>query len=92
VGHDENRFSRRPIVGGLGVGLAATVVHPIFAENTTHSPKSDSLQERAQKYAKPPFNAQPQPWPGLGSRMDPRPDHGETSYRGSGDSRGEKPS
>jgi hypothetical protein len=25
-----------------------------------------------------------QPWPDLASRMDPPPDHGETSYRGSG--------
>ena len=33
VGHDDNRFSRRQIMGGLGVGLAATVVRPTFAEN-----------------------------------------------------------
>jgi hypothetical protein len=24
------------------------------------------------------------PWPGLASRMSPRPDHGQKSYRGSG--------
>jgi NAD(P)-dependent dehydrogenase (short-subunit alcohol dehydrogenase family) len=36
------------------------------------------------KYPKPPFKPQPQPWPGLAGKMDPRPDHGETSYRGSG--------
>ena len=35
-------------------------------------------------YPRPPFEAQRQPWPGLASRMNPRPDHGETSYRGSG--------
>ncbi len=35
-------------------------------------------------YPSPPFPAQHQPWPGLASRMTPRPDHGETSYRGSG--------
>ena len=33
---------------------------------------------------KPPFPDQPQPQPGLTGRMDPRPDHGEDSYRGSG--------
>ena len=27
---------------------------------------------------------QTQPWPGLARDMDPKPDHGETSYRGSG--------
>ena len=36
------------------------------------------------KHPKPPFKAQTQPWPGLARNMDPRPDHGETSYRGSG--------
>jgi NAD(P)-dependent dehydrogenase (short-subunit alcohol dehydrogenase family) len=36
------------------------------------------------KYPKPPFPKQQQPWPGLAGKMDPRPDHGETSYRGSG--------
>jgi NAD(P)-dependent dehydrogenase (short-subunit alcohol dehydrogenase family) len=32
----------------------------------------------------PPFEHQPQPIPGDTERMDPRPDHGEDSYRGSG--------
>jgi len=36
------------------------------------------------RFPKPPFKRQSQPWPGLASQMDPRPDHGETSYRGSG--------
>ncbi len=36
------------------------------------------------RYPKPPFKLQTQPWPGLVRDMDPRPDHGETSYRGSG--------
>src|ERR1700722_15027621 len=36
------------------------------------------------KYPKPPFPEQHQPWPGLCSRMQPRPDHGERNYKGSG--------
>lgn len=36
------------------------------------------------RYPKPPFKRQSQPWPGLASKMEPRPDHGETSYKGSG--------
>ena len=36
------------------------------------------------KYPRPPFEAQPQSFPGLTSRMSPEPDHGEGSYRGSG--------
>jgi NAD(P)-dependent dehydrogenase (short-subunit alcohol dehydrogenase family) len=33
-------------------------------------------------YPRPPFPKQPQPPPGLASKMEPKPDHGETSYRG----------
>ncbi|MBR0788473.1 SDR family oxidoreductase [Bradyrhizobium manausense] len=36
------------------------------------------------RYPKPPFKKQSQPWPGLAGKMEPRPDHGETSYKGSG--------
>lgn len=31
-----------------------------------------------------PIPAQTQPWPGATAAMDPQPDHGEQSYRGSG--------
>ena len=48
------------------------------------------LQNPADKYPKPPFKKQSQPWPGLASKMEPRPDHGETSYRGSGRLAGRK--
>jgi len=33
-------------------------------------------------YVKPPFKSPLQPWPALASKMTPRPDHGETSYKG----------
>jgi NAD(P)-dependent dehydrogenase (short-subunit alcohol dehydrogenase family) len=42
------------------------------------------------KYPQPPFKGQIQEWPGLASKMDPRPDHGETSYKGSGRLAGRK--
>jgi hypothetical protein len=35
-------------------------------------------------YPKPPYPTQRQPMPGSTAKMDPRPDHGETSYKGSG--------
>lgn len=41
-------------------------------------------------YPKPPFKSETQPWPGLAGRMDPKPDHGEESYRGSGRLAGRK--
>ncbi|MFT8451598.1 MAG: SDR family oxidoreductase [Zymomonas mobilis] len=41
-------------------------------------------------YPRAPFAGQDQPWPGLASKMVPRPDHGEKSYRGSGKLQGRK--
>src|ERR1700730_2823159 len=41
-------------------------------------------------YPKPPFPAQKQPMPGSIGAMQPRPDHGETSYKGSGKLKGMK--
>jgi NAD(P)-dependent dehydrogenase (short-subunit alcohol dehydrogenase family) len=42
------------------------------------------LQDPRHAYPQPPFKKQTQPSPGLACKMDPPPDHGETSYRGSG--------
>src|SRR6201986_3927562 len=41
-------------------------------------------------YPEPPFPAQKQPTPGSTDAMQPRPDHGETSYKGSGKLKGMK--
>lgn len=41
-------------------------------------------------YPKPPYPKQKQPMPGSTARMDPRPDHGEMSYRGSDKLKGRK--
>ena len=49
-----------------------------------------SIEDPAKKYPGPPFKTQSQPWPGLASKMDPRPDHGEKTYRGSGRLAGRK--
>jgi NAD(P)-dependent dehydrogenase (short-subunit alcohol dehydrogenase family) len=50
----------------------------------------EKLQDPTRKYPQPPFKGQEQPWPGLASKMDPVPDHGEKSYRGSGRLAGRK--
>src|ERR1700749_1841960 len=42
------------------------------------------MQDPVSKYPNPPFKRQSQPWPGLASKMDPKPDHGEMSYKGGG--------
>ena len=41
-------------------------------------------------YPKPPFPSQKQPMPGSTDAMQPRPDHGEKTYMGSGRLRGLK--
>src|SRR6201996_6048971 len=43
----------------------------------------EGLTDPRGKYPKPPFQKQKQPWPGLACRMEPPPDHGEKSYKGS---------
>ncbi|MEI4484302.1 MULTISPECIES: SDR family oxidoreductase [unclassified Phyllobacterium] len=46
--------------------------------------KKSSLNDPRGLYPTPPFPDQPQPAPGLARKMNPTPDHGEQSYRGSG--------
>ncbi|MEY2536915.1 MAG: hypothetical protein QOG67_655, partial [Verrucomicrobiota bacterium] len=75
------------------MGFAAVAVSPAFAagEKSNQKPMSaEKLQDPTTKYPKPPFKGQSQPWPGLAGKMDPRPDHGEKSYKGSGRLMGRK--
>ena len=88
-------ISRRAVVGGAGMAMAGIAAS--LAPSTTqakiegNAPMNEAeLQDPTKKYPKPPFKQQSQPWPGLASKMDPRPDHGETSYRGSGRLTGRK--
>jgi NAD(P)-dependent dehydrogenase (short-subunit alcohol dehydrogenase family) len=82
---------RRKAIGSLGVGLATLAV-PTVTSATTSAPAQTpvSIDDPLTKYPKPPFKHQSQPWPGLASKMDPRPDHGEKSYKGSGRLKGMK--
>jgi hypothetical protein len=52
-----------------------------------HGPIAHSRAVRinpVNRYPHPPFPEQSQPWPGLAGKMNPKPDHGEESYIGSG--------
>nr|WP_245319026.1 SDR family oxidoreductase [Consotaella salsifontis] len=42
------------------------------------------MTRQAADFPKPPYPKQEQPWPGLAQKMDPRPDHGEETYQGTG--------
>ena len=48
------------------------------------------MDNPVEKFPKPPFDKQSQPFPGLAAKMHPKPDHGETSYKGSGRLAGRK--
>jgi hypothetical protein len=82
----QSPISRRQAISGLGTGLVAVAAPQIFAAERSSQQQSlpGKLQDPTTKYPKPPFNGQSQPWPGLASKMDPRPDHGEDGYKGSG--------
>lgn len=43
-----------------------------------------TLQDPTKQYPLPKFKRQPQRVPGIARKMQPKPDHGETSYRGCG--------
>ncbi|MDQ3187187.1 MAG: SDR family oxidoreductase [Pseudomonadota bacterium] len=82
--------SRRQFVGGMTAGLAAAFASPVFAQQETapagslRRPRQSGKQDPTTQYPVPPFRPQQQEPPGLASKMEPRPDHGETTYRGSG--------
>lgn len=81
--------SRRAVVGGAAVGLAATAASGA-AQQPGGTPAGTPLVDPRMQYPRPPFDKQSQPFPGLAGRMSPRPDHGETSYKGSGRLQGRK--
>jgi NAD(P)-dependent dehydrogenase (short-subunit alcohol dehydrogenase family) len=71
---------------GIGTaGIAALGGSPVIAAPAQQEPMTtQKLEDPKNKYPQPPFKEQSQSWPGLASKMDPRPDHGEKTYKGSG--------
>src|ERR1700754_914979 len=89
----ENTINRRKVIAGIGAGFAALAIKPVLAneKNTEmENNASPGLEDPTTKYPKPPFQEQKQEWPGLASKMNPRPDHGEKNYKGHGRLKGRK--
>ncbi|PWT71535.1 MAG: NAD(P)-dependent oxidoreductase [Bacteroidetes bacterium] len=89
----DHMMARRDIIKGLGASLVTISAMPAFAERNNENRFSGgrpNITDPTSKYPKPPFKVQSQPWPGLASKMDPVPDHGEQSYKGSGKLNGRK--
>jgi hypothetical protein len=88
--------SRRHFLGEVTAGLAAVLATPAFAQENAASaglpriPGQSGKRDPTTQYPRPPFRSQRQDPPGLAGKMDPRPDHGETSYKGSGRLAGRK--
>ncbi len=84
-----HKVSRRRVLGGMTTGLVAALTPAALAQ-TKQTDTKEQVPPQAVKqnpltqYPEPPFKRQPQDPPGLASKMTPRPDHGETSYQGSG--------
>ncbi|WP_343237624.1 SDR family oxidoreductase [Xanthomonas sp. CFBP 8443] len=68
--------------GGAGAQAAAA--------GTGAAGSRPPMQDPRTQYPRPPFDTPKQEWPGLASKMVPVPDHGETSYVGSGRLAGRK--
>jgi hypothetical protein len=87
---DETDVGRRRLLrdvsAGLVIAAAAGAARPVMAKESAEP----DLKDPATEYPKPPFDKQQQDWPGLASKMNPRPDHGEKSYRGAGRLKGRK--
>jgi len=89
---NKETITRRQAVAGLGLGIAGLAITPTFAAENLSAQGKDAaaLIDPTTKYPRPPFNPQQQPFPGLASKMNPKPDHGELSYKGSGRLMGRK--
>lgn len=81
--------SRRAVLGGAALGMASAGA-PLMAQQATGTSAAKPLVDPRTKFTREPFREQPQRWPGLQSKMTPKPDCGESSYRGSGRLAGRK--
>jgi len=86
-------ITRRNAIGKIATTIAVAAVAPTaFAQSQKKDLRKNSpdLTDPTTKYVKPPFKKQSQPFPGLANKMTPVPDHGESSYVGSGRLTGRK--
>ena len=82
--------SRRTFLAGAALSAGAAVTLGSGGRAAAQSGAGGTGAPDPSTYPKPPYPTEMQPWPGLASRMNPRPDHGETSYKGSGKLTGKK--
>lgn len=76
--------SRRTVLGGAAAGLAASAAPALAQAGGAAGQDGGPPVDPQTKYTTQPFPEQRQPWPALQSKMNPRPDSGEASYKGTG--------
>lgn len=84
------KMDRRKALGTIGTSVLALGLVGGWQQATAQQVEKPILRNPNDKYPKPPFQKQSQPWPGLCSKMEPKPDHGEETYKGSGRLNGRK--
>ena len=87
---NDDGVSRRTVFGAASLATAAAVTAGSASAQGAGASTAAPFQDPTTKYPRPPFPRQHQPWPGLARDMTPKPDHGETSYKGSGRLAGRK--
>lgn len=80
---NDTSISRRQLGGLVAAIGAASALSSVAGAQQAGTPQARVRASDVERPV-PPFPQQLQPWPGLASQMEPRPDHGETSYRGTG--------
>jgi NAD(P)-dependent dehydrogenase (short-subunit alcohol dehydrogenase family) len=83
------KTTRRTVLGTTAAGLTSFALsgNESIAQGSS---EAASPRDPRTKYRNEPFVEQKQPWPALASKMDPPPDHGEQSSKGSGRLAGRK--
>jgi len=90
--NDNTAVSRRQVVGGTGASLAVAAAAPAFAQAAAapSAPAPQPLQDPANKYPRPPYKRQSQPWPGLRAKWTQGPTMARPATEGRAGSPGEK--
>ena len=87
---DDGGTTRRTVLGGAAAAGLALGANDAAAQGAPAPTNAARLSDPRGKYTREPFPEQRQAWPALQSKMTPRPDSGETSYKGSGRLTGRK--
>ena len=87
---EQGGITRRKTISGLASPASLQDSTGFAAREREELMTTKKLEDPKAKYPNPPFKEQSQRWPGLASKMEPRPDHGERIYKGSGRLAGRK--